>query len=242
MSSLASSLRNQRETSALVEQQIQRWLLLQQAQADASNLCADSLARSCGHYVSISREAGAGGEQIAKAVSDRLGWSVLDRELLGLVAKAADCSAGAVELIDETGMRWVSELFNHWIDQAPVTHEKYLICLSAVMRAAARQGNVVIVGRGSQFLLPREEGLIVRVVAGKAFRIEQVQRLRGMTARQARTWVDRTDRDRREFVEQHFHRDVNDMHAYDLVVNVEKLGLDGAARQIADAACSVFAT
>lgn len=237
---MQSSLRHQRETSALVEQQIQRWLLSKQAQDHGAE--ERPAPRSSRHYISISREAGAGGEQIARAVSSELGWRVLDRELLALVAKAAECSPDDVALIDETGMRWITELFNHWIEHAPVSYEKYLICLSAVMRAAARQGNVVIVGRGSQFLLPREEGLSVRVIASQAFRIEQVQRLRGMSAKQARDWVEKTDRDRREFVEQHFHHNVNDMHLYDLVVNVEKLGIDGAARQIANAACAAFET
>jgi cytidylate kinase len=241
MSTLASSLRHQKETSLLIEQQIQRWLLVQQAQAEkGATRSASQPPESCGHYISISREAGAGGEQIARTVSDQLGWKVLDRELLALVAKAADCSAIDVELIDETGMRWVTELFNHWIEHAPVSYEKYLICLAAVMRAATRQNNVVIVGRGSQFLLPREEGLSVRVIASKQFRIDQAQRVRDLSAKQARDWVEQTDRNRREFIEQHFHHDPSDMHLYDLVINVERLGIAGAARQIADMARAVF--
>lgn len=233
MSSLASSLRHQRETSALVEQQIQRWLLMQQAQRGSPPVEPKT---ACGHFIAISREAGAGGEEIGRAVSDELGWRMLDRELLGLVAKAAECSPGDVELIDETRMRWVTELFNHWIDRAPVSHEKYLICLAAVLRAAIKHESIVVVGRGAPFLLPREQGLMVRIIAPKQFRIDQAQRLRGLTAREAREWVDHTDRDRHDFVVQHFHQDVNEMHLYDLVLNVEKLGIPGAARQIASAA------
>lgn len=237
MSSLASSLRHQRETSALVEQQIQRWLMLQQTQ-QRSQPCTP--AAPCGHYIAISREAGASGEQIGRAVSEELGWPVLDRELLALVAKAAACSPPDVELIDETGMRWVTELFNHWIDRAPVSHEKYLICLSAVLRAATKDGNVVVVGRGAHFLLPREQGLVARIIAPKQYRIDQVQRMRGLTARQARLWVEETDRERHDFVSQHFHHNVNQMHLYDLVLNVEKFGIEGSAREIAAAAREVF--
>ncbi|HET6882782.1 MAG TPA: cytidylate kinase-like family protein [Pirellulales bacterium] len=237
MSTLASSLRHQRETSVLVEHQIQSWLMRQQAQ-QRPQPCRNPAA--CGHFIAISREAGAGGEQIGRAVSEELGWRVFDRELLALVAKAASCSTADVELIDETGMRWVAELFNHWIDRAPVSHEKYLICLSAVLRAALRQENAVIVGRGAHFLLPRHQGLVVRIIAPKPFRIEQVQRMRGMDARQAREWVEQTDRERRDFVAQHFHHDVRHMHLYDLVINVEKVGLEGAGRQIAQAAREVF--
>jgi hypothetical protein len=237
MSTLASSLRHQRETSALVEQQIQRWLLFQQAQQGARPLEPEA---ACGHFIAISREAGAGGEEIGRAVSEELGWRVLDRELLDLVANAAECSPCDVELIDETGMRWVTELFNHWIDRAPVSHEKYLICLAAVLRAAVKTENVVVVGRGAPFLLPREQGLIVRIIAAKQFRVEQVQRLRGLGAREAREWVERTDRERHDFVAQHFHQDVNRLHLYDMVLNVEKLGIEGAARQIACAARELF--
>ncbi|HWB08924.1 MAG TPA: cytidylate kinase-like family protein [Pirellulales bacterium] len=240
MSTFASSLRHQPETSALIEGQIQRWLLLRQAHAEQEERAGRNSDAS-GRYISLSREAGAGGEQIAREVSRQLGWRVLDGELLALVATAADCSVVDVELIDETGMRWVTELFNRWIDGAKVGHEKYLICLAAAMRAAVRSANVVIVGRGSQFLLPREAGLAVRVIASKPFRVEQAQRLRGLSPKQARDWVEQTDRDRREFVEQHFHRDPTDMHLYDLVINVEHLGIEGAARQVADAARAMFA-
>lgn len=242
MQILSSSLRHQPETSELIERQIQRWLLLQQAQAEKPpGKEGKRPVERCGHYLSISREAGAGGEQVARAVSERLGWRVLDRELLGLVATAAECSATDVELIDETGMRWLTELFNHWIDRAPVSYEKYLACLASAMRAVVRRENVVIVGRGSHFLLPRPDGLAVRIIASRRFRIEQARCLRGLTANEAREWVERTDRNRREFVIQHFHHDPNDIQLYDLVINVEKLGIDGAARQIAEAARSVFA-
>lgn len=241
MSTFASSLRHQKETSVLIERQIQRWALMQQAEAE-KDACVEAgrPSLSCGHYITISREAGAGGEQIAREVSNQLGWKVLDRELLALVAKAAECSPVDVELIDETGMRWIRELFHNWIEHASMNYEKYLICLAAVMKAAARQNNLVVVGRGSQFLLPREEGLSVRVIASKGYRVEQVRRVRGLTAKQAHEWVERTDRNRLEFVEQHFHHDLRDMRLYDLVVNVERLGIEGAACQIADAARAVF--
>lgn len=237
MHSLASSLRHQRETSALIEQQFQRWLMLQQSQADRSPPCKTV---SYGHHITISREAGTGAEQIARAVGDELGWRLLDRELLGLVAQAASCSPSDVELIDETSMRWIAEVFNHWIEHPPVSHEKYFSCLSAVLRAAVRHENVVIVGRGASFLLPREAGLSIRLIAPKRYRTDQVRRLQGMTSDQARAWVEQIDRERRNFIWQHFHHDVNHLHLYDLVVNVEKLGAEGAARQIATAAHELF--
>ena len=237
MHSLASSLRHQRETIALIEQQFQRWLMLQQSQADRSPPCKTV---AYGHHITISREAGTGAEQIARAVGDELGWRLLDRELLGLVAHAASCSASDVELIDETSMRWISEVFNHWIEHPPVSHEKYFSCLSAVLRAAVRHENVVIVGRGARFLLPRETGLSVRLIAPKRFRIEQVRKMQGLSTRQALAWVEETDRERRDFIWQHFHHDVNHLHLYDLVLNVEKLGAAAAALQIAAAAREIF--
>lgn len=67
-----------------------------------------------------------------------------------------------------------------------VSHEKYFSCLSAVLRAAVRHENVIIVGRGARFLLPRETGLSVRLIAPKRFRIEQVRKMQGLSARQGR--------------------------------------------------------
>ncbi len=72
-------------TSALVEQQMRRWLALQDV-ADRPVAPRSSIEPASLH-VSVSREAGTGGEEIAQLAGEQLGWEVLDKELVDAVAE-----------------------------------------------------------------------------------------------------------------------------------------------------------
>ncbi len=71
-------------------------------------------------------------------------------------------------------------MFGTFSDRRIISHERYLVRLNRVVMAAARRGNVVIVGRGDNFLLPRDGGLAVRIVASEKYRVEQMMRRYGL--------------------------------------------------------------
>jgi cytidylate kinase len=96
------------------------------------------------------------------------------------------------------------------------------------------------VGRGAQFVLPRERGLRVRIVAPLDYRVQQIMERRHLSFEEARDYVAKTDAGRQDFVRQYFHHDVPDPHLFDFVVNVEKLGPERAAHLIVDALASCF--
>ena len=100
---------------------------------------------------------------------------------------------------------------------------------------AAQRGNVVIVGRGARFILPRRAGLSVRIIAPFEFRVEQIILRQGMSAAKAREFVEQSDRQRIAFVKRYFHQNVADPHVYDLVLNVEQFGQDNAVNLIINA-------
>ena len=223
------------------ERQMQRWLHLQQGQekaAPASN--AGALAAGIGPYLTISREAGAGGGRIARLVGKAIGWEVLDRELLECVAERYHTSPAVLELVDETTTNWLAEMFGNWFDSGSVSQMQYVCRLSRVILMAARAGKVIYVGRGAQFVLPHEHGLSVRIVAPQKYRVQQIMERRHLSFEEALDYVVKTDAGRRDFVRQYFHHDVPLPHLFDLVVNVEKLGPERAAHLIADAVASYF--
>jgi cytidylate kinase len=100
---------------------------------------------------------------------------------------------------------------------------------------AALHGNVVFVGRAAQYILPRQGGLAVRVIAPKQQRIEYVMQHRKLELATATRLVDDLDGARTEFCQRHFHRDVRDPLEYDLVVNTARLSVGAAAQLIVDA-------
>lgn len=234
-----SSLRPDPATSALVEQQMRRWLALQDVAERP--VIRHSVARRRRPHISVSREAGSGGEEIARLAGERLGWDVLDKELVDAVAARFHWPRDVLDSLDETSNHLLSDAVGTWIDHNSISQEKFVHCLANLMRAAAERGNVVIVGRGAVCVLQQPEGLKVRLTAPLEFRVEQVMARRRVDSREARRIVEQTDRNRREFALRYFHQDITDPRLYDLVIDVEELGEEGAARQIVDAVESKFA-
>lgn len=183
-------------------------------------------------YLALSREEGAGGSEIAELIGKELGWDVLDRNLLDRVAERYHLSRPMLELVDETRSNWVHDVLGTWMDRQVVPAEKYVIHLTHVVLSAARRDNVVLVGRGAQFLLPREKGLAVRLIAPRKFRVRQVMQRDGLDEAGACRLIEERDRGRREFVQRFFRRDIDDAHLYDAVLNVERFGLEATARYI----------
>src|SRR5262245_40791217 len=128
--------------------------------------------------VALSRQAGAQGAAVARAVGARLGWPVFDRELLERVAEETGLRVQLLEGMDEKGGTFLQECFDAFLS-APVTENVYLRHLVQTVAALAARGECVIVGRGVPVLLPAETTLRVRVVADRADCVANVQRSQG---------------------------------------------------------------
>jgi cytidylate kinase len=98
--------------------------------------------------------------------------------------------------------------------------------------AAAHQDSLIVVGRAAQYLLPRDKGLAVRLVASPKYRCRQIAQREQLDEADAQRLMDEADQGRAEFVHRYFHHDIADPHLYDLVVNVERLGIDAAVQLI----------
>ncbi|NOX56560.1 MAG: cytidylate kinase-like family protein [Planctomycetes bacterium] len=172
-------------------------------------------------YVSISRQCGAGGTEIAQYLARHLGWEVLDREILQYMSQQYRLPETILEHVDESRFNWLWDIFGTWLDRKLVTQTEYVSRLGRILMLAARHGPLIIVGRGSQFILPRERGVLVRVIAPEQDRVRRVMRRQGMSREEATQYIATQDRDRDEFVRRYFHRDASDPQHYDLVINTQ---------------------
>jgi cytidylate kinase len=99
-----------------------------------------------------------------------------------------------------------------------------------VIEEAASEGRVVLVGRGAQAVLAtRANALHVYVIASKPFRRKVAIERLGDTAATVDKVIDDTDQHRDEYVKTHYGRNRQDLTQYDLVLNAERLGFEGAA-------------
>ena len=111
------------------------------------------------------------------------------------------------------------------------TEEETLVkTTERVIGEAAREGRVVLVGRGAQALLAsRQNALHVYVIASLPFRRKVAIARLGVTPETVDRVITETDHQRDQYVKTHYGRDRQDLTPYDMVLNAERLGFDGAA-------------
>lgn len=195
--------------------------------------------------ITISRQFGAGGAQIARRVADALAWSVVDNELINLVAERAGLSPEEVARRDERVPSFVERLARTLAvssqefalpspDQNTLMPEPEIVKVTeAVVREIASQGRVVLVGRAvSAVLARRHDGLHVRVVASRTWRVQQIMERERLDQAAAEKRVDEVDQQRSRYHREYYSRDWADPLNYHMTLNTEILGLGGAAEVI----------
>jgi cytidylate kinase len=185
--------------------------------------------------VAISRQAGANGPAIARAVGTLLDWPVYDQELLRAIAGEMGVRAELLQSVDEKHRSWLQECVDALGAAPTVTQSGYVHHLAEILLALAAMGDCVIVGRGAAQVMPAATTLRVRLVGPHAERVRGIERRFGISHDEAARWVDRTDQDRVRFVRDHFHRDPTDPALYDLILNSVRFSVAECAELILDA-------
>ncbi len=186
--------------------------------------------------IALSRQAGSGGLEIARAVGAQLDWPVYDHELLDKIAEQKGLSKRLIEHLDERSPHWLEQMFRSFGAKEAQREGSYIQGLVGLLMSLSKQGHCVIVGRGAAQSLPPDSTLSVRVVAPRTDRIAQIQRTKNLSAAEAERWVDKHDRERTRFVQHYFHPSPDDPVQYDLVLNSKRMGQDECVALIVQAA------
>ena len=180
--------------------------------------------------ITIEREYGCGGGEIAQKLAKHLGWKLWDQLLTEEIARLADCPKAVVEGREEKPDPLYYRLFKSFLrgsyEGSLNAHKLKLVdseCIlkftEQVVQHAAKTGNSVIVGRGSQqFLRNRQDTLRVFVYAPRE---DKVRRLlaRGKSEQEADQLVDTVDRERSDFIQKYFHVEWPDRSIYHTMIN-----------------------
>ena len=170
-----STLTRSREFSQAAEHQMRTWALRMELQARLEKQRAAMPPKQLIYpYIAISRESGVDAGEIAKLVGAKCGWKVLDRGFLDYMAEQYHWSRIALEYVDERTASWFHDTFGKWLDEKAVSQPEYVSRLGRIVLMAAQHESTVFVGRGAQFILPRDLGLSVRVIDLKQQRIERI--------------------------------------------------------------------
>jgi cytidylate kinase len=215
--------------------------------------------------ICVSRTLAAGGEEVARALSQRLGFRYVDEEI---VARAAEKDKVDVQLVKDAEKRqsFIDRLLES-LAVAPspevmavspgLMHpavfatglelagsgaairgtEHYRQLIRDVVRETARQGSVVIVAHAAAMALAGEEGVLrVLVTASPEVRADRLAEARKISADEAAAEIKESDKSRREYFKSFYEvRDEAPTH-YDIIVNTDALSIDQAIEAIVSAA------
>ena len=186
--------------------------------------------------VAVSREVAALGGTVARAVGHRLGYPVYGREIVEKIAEELRQPASQLHRLDERPTFWLEDWVHGWSGFRPtVNTDTYVRFLVATVRGMAEVGRCVFVGRGAFRILPPEHTLCVRLIADRSDRIQNAQRLRHLSEREAASWIDHVEQERTAFMRRAFGIDPADPHLYDLILNSSRLSVDECADTIVHA-------
>ncbi len=182
------------------------------------------------NIITIEREYGCGGGEIAEAVAKRLGWKLWDQQLTEEIARLANCPKAVVEAREERRDPLYYRLFKSFMRgsyegslNAPklnlVDSETILKIARRVVEHAAEKGKCVIVGRGSQqFLRTRPDTLRIFLFAPREDKVRRLLR-RGKSEKEAQELVDSVDRERADFIQKYFNVEWPDRPIYHALLN-----------------------
>jgi cytidylate kinase len=180
--------------------------------------------------VTIEREYGSGGGEIAQLVSSHLGWKLWDQLLTEEIARLAECSKSVVQLREERTDPLYYRLVKSFLRGSYegslnayklklVDSESILKITERVVQQVAKTGNSVIVGRGSQqFLRNRPDTLRVFLYAPREDKLRRLV-ARGKSRKDAEQLVDTVDRERTDFLRKYFRVEWPDRAVYHTMVN-----------------------
>jgi Cytidylate kinase-like family len=184
-------------------------------------------------FVAISREYGCEAlplsKQLVEALNERfrpsIPWISYDRELLDRVMQQPDVRRTLLDTLDDRRRDRASKLFDNIIvrdgpDAVAVRD------LAEIIRALALHGHSVLVGRGSSLVTQDlKNGLHIRLVAPRSWRIHAIASNHDLSFREAETVVSQGEEDRRHYIETFFVVDPHHPFHHDLVIDNSRFNL-----------------
>ena len=194
--------------------------------------------------ITISKQPGAGGEALGKMIAEKLGYTYADRDVIQMIAKAANVSPEWVETFEnEAGtklsrfiemmvsQRWMDRVL---ADERGYLDEKiYLDYLVLMIAKLADEGDVVIAGRGSQYILDdHPDAFHILLINSEENRIQFAMSHYNLSKKKALQYIQNEEKRRTNLYKRIGKTDYEDPSLYDLVLNMSKYDLESALQAV----------
>lgn len=175
--------------------------------------------------ITISRQMGSQGDELALTVAQQLGWQLVQRDLINRAAVAAGIPHIALADIDELGLLNLRPSAKEW--------RAYQDHVAGLIQAWADKGEVVIVGRGGQMALRGWPDVFhIRVVAPLEMRVAHLQQKENISAESAHARLEASAKTRARYLRRSYGVQIDDPTLYHLIINTGLLGLPQAVNMV----------
>jgi cytidylate kinase len=212
-----------RSVEQIIEEQVRRWQIMRTEEKKEEERIST---------VTFSREHGSGGDILAERLAKKLGYELFHQEVLHNMAESARVSVQFLETLDEKGVSVLDEWISSLVDKRHLWPDRYLQHLMKIVGTIGNHGQAIIIGRGSNFVLPPNKRLSIRVIAPMEERIRNVSKELDITVEEAKQRVIKIESDRKAFIKKYFNADIADIFNYDLIINTGTLGIDEAVNAV----------
>jgi len=196
--------------------------------------------------VTISREYGAAARAVSRALAPKLGYRLVDDELPHAIALRLGTSPDVVESVENRPQGFGERVLARLTAALPELSQPasssddisaaYRREIERLVHEAAREGDVIIVGRLANAILgARPDVVRVFLHAPLAWRIAQVCASLDVDESYARLEIARIDEARRAYAQEQYRLTWGDVRHYDMILDTARCGVAGTADVIATA-------
>ena len=185
--------------------------------------------------ITIGRQHGSNGHDIARALAGELGIACYDKEIVDLAAEQSSFSREIFASYDEKRVSpfAVPGMHLFGMDEGFRLNMQIASAQFDTIRNLAEEGDAVFVGRCADYVLRNRSDLVrVFVMADLPYRVHAMMERKNLTEEQARKLVKEVDKDRASYYRYYTDQSWGDNEYYDLCLNVARVGTDGTVATI----------
>ena len=185
--------------------------------------------------ITIGREHGSNGHDIARALAAELGYTCFDKEIVDTAAENSNFSKEILHSYDEKRVSPYIVPVPHYLG----LNESFRLNMQVAsaqfdaIRSLADQDNCIFVGHCADYVLRNRENLLrVFIMADEDFRIQTMMRKQNLNEDQARKLIRQVDKDRSSYYKYYTDQIWGERENFDLILNSAKTGVEGAVKLI----------
>ena len=193
------------------------------------------------YVITIGREVGSGGHEIAEKLSEMLGINYYDKNIIDLASEKSGINKQMFENSDEKHNSFLYSLsmahYGGLVSQNYlndiITNDKLFLIQSNIIKDIAEKESCIFVGRCADYVLNEHPNkLSVFVHASKDSKVKRVMETMKIKESAAETLIKKTDKSRAAFYNFYSSNAWGAAATYDLCLNTDKFGIEGAAQLI----------